>query len=233
MASNRVNLNWTPSNRTLYAWYKADAGITLNSGNVSAWADQSGNGRTLSQGTAANQPLYVPSDGRFANNASIVFDGSNDHLVTGAIADLVQPFTVYYVSRLTAGSLGMMIASNNGTAMEIYSSAAGVTTVSAGSTLSGPASTSNLNQSRCGCVVVNNTSSAIYTTHVGNADKTGTAGTRKITGTYYVGIDADATSFPFTGPVCELILASGADDADTRFLTLKYLFRKYRTDIYP
>jgi hypothetical protein len=42
----------------LEAWYKADAGITTVSSAVSVWADQSGNGRDVTQGTAANRPAY-------------------------------------------------------------------------------------------------------------------------------------------------------------------------------
>ena len=45
----------------LQIWVKADAGITLNSGNVSNWANQSSSGSSydFSQSTAASQPLYV------------------------------------------------------------------------------------------------------------------------------------------------------------------------------
>lgn len=41
------------------AWYRADLGITLNGSTISAWADQTGNGRNISQGTAANQPTWT------------------------------------------------------------------------------------------------------------------------------------------------------------------------------
>lgn len=67
-------------------WLRADLGITLNVGNVSAWADQSGNALDLSQGTAANQPLYVAS---WKNSKpGITFDGVSDVLTrtTGAFA---------------------------------------------------------------------------------------------------------------------------------------------------
>lgn len=37
--------------------------ITLNSGNVSAWADQTGNSRGYTQASALRQPLYVASGG--------------------------------------------------------------------------------------------------------------------------------------------------------------------------
>lgn len=45
----------------LELWLKADEGITFNGSDVSAWADQSGNGRNATQATASRQPLYVAS----------------------------------------------------------------------------------------------------------------------------------------------------------------------------
>ena len=44
----------------LYAWYDAaDATSITQATGVSSWADKSGNGRTCSQATGANQPAYV------------------------------------------------------------------------------------------------------------------------------------------------------------------------------
>src|SRR5262245_35435328 len=45
----------------LKLWLRADKGITLASGDVSQWDDQSGNGNHVSQATAANRPLFVAS----------------------------------------------------------------------------------------------------------------------------------------------------------------------------
>lgn len=39
-------------------WLRGDRGITLNGGNVAAWADQSGNGNNAVQATAGNQPAF-------------------------------------------------------------------------------------------------------------------------------------------------------------------------------
>lgn len=58
--------------------------ITITQNQVSAWADQSGNGNNLSQGTAAKQPLWVPSDSNFNGQPSLQFDGVDDFLVSGA-----------------------------------------------------------------------------------------------------------------------------------------------------
>jgi hypothetical protein len=39
-------------------WLRADLGVTLSSGFVSTWADQSGNGNNASQGASANRPGF-------------------------------------------------------------------------------------------------------------------------------------------------------------------------------
>lgn len=44
------------------AWYDAATGVT-GTLTASNWADQSGNGRDLAQGTAGNQPIYLPYSG--------------------------------------------------------------------------------------------------------------------------------------------------------------------------
>jgi hypothetical protein len=66
----------------LVLWLRADLGITLNSGNVSAWADQAGAdaAHDVSQGTAGNQPPWVASDSAANNRPSVDPDGSSDRL---------------------------------------------------------------------------------------------------------------------------------------------------------
>ena len=67
----------------LWQWLKADAGITKDGSNlVSAWADQSGGGRNVTQGTAGNKPLWV--DAAYGSLPVIRFAG-DDFLDGGAI----------------------------------------------------------------------------------------------------------------------------------------------------
>ena len=78
----------------LSLWLKADAGVTLDGSNVTAWADQSGNGKNA---TAIEYPTYSASAINskpalvFANNAylttSNIFNGSNPRTM----------FAVYYI----------------------------------------------------------------------------------------------------------------------------------------
>ena len=63
----------------LKLWLKADTGVTTNgSGQVSTWADQSGNANNATQTTGANQPLLITNA---VNGRPVVrFDGANDSL---------------------------------------------------------------------------------------------------------------------------------------------------------
>lgn len=62
-------------------WLRADLGITLNDADVSGWADQSGEGNDLSQGTAADQPVYNASDADYNGRPSVEADGVSEYLL--------------------------------------------------------------------------------------------------------------------------------------------------------
>lgn len=61
-------------------WWRADSGITVSSGNVSVWADQSGNKNNATQPTTGNQPSYNISDTNFGGQPSLTFTGSTQNL---------------------------------------------------------------------------------------------------------------------------------------------------------
>lgn len=77
-----------PANGTLIAGatarWRADMGITLATG-VSAMADQTGNGRHITQGTAGFQPAYT------ATPAKVAFDGVDDLLSGTTWGAIVAP----------------------------------------------------------------------------------------------------------------------------------------------
>jgi hypothetical protein len=74
----------------LLQWLRADVGTTIATG-VSVWADQSAAGRTATQGTGANQPLFVSNAINFnpalsLNGTSQFMQFSDVGMVTGANA---------------------------------------------------------------------------------------------------------------------------------------------------
>lgn len=75
----------------LAAWFRQGVGQTVTGSGVSTWADQSGNGRDLLQGTDANRPA-LQGDG------TVLFDGTN-HFMKCSAFTLNQPTTVYILGK--------------------------------------------------------------------------------------------------------------------------------------
>jgi hypothetical protein len=115
-----VNNAFAPTDLSgLEAWYKSGVGVTLNGGDVSQWDDQSGNARHLTQGTAANQPLYNASDANWNGLASITFNGTSDFLLCHAVAPAIFQGTdkawtiVTAVKRAAGGTYRFLLGSND------------------------------------------------------------------------------------------------------------------------
>ena len=83
---------------SLKLWLDSDLGITLNGSNVSAWADQSGNGNHVTQGTAGSQPAYTTN--AVNGHAELNFDGADDRLSGPAISAVLSAaaWTVWIVA---------------------------------------------------------------------------------------------------------------------------------------
>jgi hypothetical protein len=87
----------------LVARYRADQGVTKDGANaVSAWADISGNGRTLSQGTGANQPTWTAA--AVGGKPAITFDGINDFLGPASFT-LNQPVSCYALAKVVFNAM--------------------------------------------------------------------------------------------------------------------------------
>jgi len=85
----------------LYAWFRSDLGISLNGSTVSAWADQSGNGRDLTQSTASKQPTYNATDSQYNNKPSLTFTAASQTVLTNS-AYTFSTYTVFLVCKVTA-----------------------------------------------------------------------------------------------------------------------------------
>jgi photosystem II stability/assembly factor-like uncharacterized protein len=68
----------SPPTSGLTVWLRADLGVTATGGKVSAWADQSGEGRSATQATAAAQPALVAN--ALNGKPVISFDGTSDFM---------------------------------------------------------------------------------------------------------------------------------------------------------
>jgi len=90
------------------AWWADDpAWANPGDGNaVGSWRDFSGNGRDVSQATAANKPTFHSSTAALNGKASIEFDGVNDRMVTGASWSVAQPFSYVLLARFVSVGSG-------------------------------------------------------------------------------------------------------------------------------
>jgi len=61
----------------LVVWFDAQAGITESSGEISQWADQSGNGFFATQSVAADQPFLSQSISEINNKNAVRFQSTN------------------------------------------------------------------------------------------------------------------------------------------------------------
>lgn len=82
-------------------WLRADLGITLNSGNVSGWADQSGHGNNASQINTMNQPPYVQS--QMNGQPALRGDGAHFGMVTSAFT-LGASATLFVATQPSTGT---------------------------------------------------------------------------------------------------------------------------------
>tara|TARA_R100001443_G_scaffold38135_2_gene51662 strand:+ start:2336 stop:3475 length:1140 start_codon:yes stop_codon:yes gene_type:complete len=90
----------------LVIWLKADSGATFDiaTKQVSAWADQSGNGNSVSQATKVNQPLRYGYDG--ANDKTYIsFDGQTDYFTSDSVCPLTATdYTIFVVAKQNVAS---------------------------------------------------------------------------------------------------------------------------------
>lgn len=99
----------------LRAWYKADAGITLNGSTVSQWNDQSGYNNHLKQSTAANQPTYTT--GAINSLPALSFDGTNDSMQLDATITGFGSMTFFIVYKRTANTSQAVLSNGASTYM--------------------------------------------------------------------------------------------------------------------
>jgi hypothetical protein len=90
----------------LSLWVKGDTGITLNGSKVSAWADQSGNGKNLIQNTAGNQPTYLASAKNGKPGVRFTIAATSFMSTSNFASAIAHPmiFIVYTQTQVVAGN---------------------------------------------------------------------------------------------------------------------------------
>jgi serine/threonine-protein kinase len=113
------NGGWSPATVSPTVWFDANdaATLTTSSNLVSAWADKSGNARTLTQATAGNRPAYTTAsqNGRpgvnFSSNKGLSASGLTSFTNAFTIAVVKSPTTTWggYHAILDKGATGTRI----------------------------------------------------------------------------------------------------------------------------
>lgn len=218
---------------SLELWLRADLGITLNGGNVSAWADQSGKGdanRNALQGTAALQPLWTAAKAAYAGMPVVDFGvahADGEALVTGAFGSAPnQPLAIYVVGNAASAGTNNYFLDSLSTVTETYlisnhsatryETFAGVTDFLAATEVT---AASVLGWQ------LNGASSKMYKNAVTEI-VSGPNGANNPTG-FTIGNYAGLGNFSSKGPIAEVIVASGAFNANRHASVMRYLGARY------
>jgi len=180
----------------LMLWLRADLGVTLNSGNVSAWADQSGQGNNATQGTGADQPPLVSSG--IGGQASLSFNGSSQFIKTGTLSAIPQTEFVVAMSNITSGGYATSDGTPAAHSLFVNNSASVKMGTAGGSLIT--ALTNPLNPHMY-CGLFNGSSSVVY------VDAVPTSGTmsNETNANLYIGVGSSL----WNGQIAEVIYYSG------------------------
>lgn len=197
-------------------WTRYGQGITESGGLVSAWADQSGNGRDLLQATGTNQPTLDA-------DSSILFDGVDNFMQVAFTLD--QPVTRYSLNKQVAWSSASRLMDGGPSGAQVSLSQSGTTPrilTTAGSTSSvrSPALGTWFVAAEC----LNGAASSFQVVGGGTVETitTGDYGANNPTG-LTVGAGRTGGSNFCNFAVKEIIVFHAAHDAATRARVIRYL----------
>lgn len=213
----------------LSAWYRGDLGITLVSGDVSVWADQSGTGdpnKDLQQVTAGNRPVYNTVDAGYNGKPTLGLATARC-MISGFWAPGVVG-TVFAVGEfLNAGTEGLWVF---GTSGQLYLNAANDLRYFQGSDLivTGEAT---LSAKHIYVVDRNGASSAVYQDGI-TALTTGAAGSG-VPADLRIGAFNGTGTLPANGKIAEWISYTRILTTLERTQIMNYLGTRYGVTVTP
>lgn len=209
--SGAATVAWTPASLSgLTAWYKGDAGVTDDgSGNVTAWADQSGNGYTLSPPVTFKPTTGVDTINGI--NALKFVSASSQALKNASFATLSSPYTIYGVANYSGTNVRTLVSGNGINVQARVDS--GVPLMYAGAPISGGSVNTSNHQY---VYVFNGASSACYVD--GTSVMSGNPGTNSLQSNLWVGARGNGTDgdFFWNGDIGEIVVQSGAASSTDR-----------------
>lgn len=219
---------WSPKMLTdLELRLRADAAnVTLNGSTVATYLDTSGRGRHHTQGTAANQPLWVANG---IGGRPAIEHVSTDYLDCAAAtwgAVVPQPYTIYlvgYIDQSTQRDFTDNVSGADRIIIGTTTSPSPQPFFFAGSSLLAP--TQALTSASLIIVTAAAGSASIYVNNSQTAKVTGACGANGI-GSMRLGASNTAT-VPMIGRRAEDIVCSTAHDAATRARVARYVAAWY------
>lgn len=204
-------------------WLRADLGVTIATG-VNAWADQSGVGNNVTQGTGSKQPTVNTADAAYNGKDTFSFASASAQCLQGTfVSSITQPFTLFLVGQNgRSGSQSYFDGSTVGGRCECYNDAT-TDKVYAGSAFVSAAD--NSTSPRIMTYEMNGASSKIYISS-NTAAVTGNPGTDGLAGAT-IGAAYDKANDVLNGKIAEVILYTGALSAANQDMVRAYLSARY------
>lgn len=204
-------------------WLRADQGIAVATG-VSSWADLSGNGNNVTQGTGANQPTLVAASAALGGMPALSFNGTSNRLINAAFATGAnQPFTLMLVTAndAAAGTLFWVDFGGAGGESALLFNSTGW----AGFSGSFITSTNTSTAAKAFAYVANGASSALYINSSTVPVKAANAGTNPLL-SITIGCASGGLDFE-SGLLAEVVLFSRALNAPQRGQMFAYFSSRY------
>lgn len=212
---------WGPLDEAdLELMLKGTLGVTLVSGKVSVWADQSPNGRDVSQAVASLRPVMGASGGKDA----VVFSSAVATSLKAAFGVLADPITVYIVMEAaTLPTLPTVFDNNNSSRSCRIQNVSGAWRLLGSSSLSGGGSTAD----RAVCV----TSDAVEQIFNGDdfttPDGTGAVGVTGLSGVTIGNWYGTTAAGSWDGAISEVLVFGSVHDAAKRAQVGGYFNAEY------
>lgn len=222
----------------LKLWLKADSLVLSNNDPVATWADSSGNGNDVTQGTGGLRPLYKASVAGLNNKPTVEFDGTDDvltntGLLTGgnfptSTATLFIVFSplnigggggVQYGITATGSATDEFGRFSDGAGYSAYFRSVRIDTYPAA--MPAPDSGANL------LTVVSGTGAGNYQIYLKGVGQGAQSPSWGIPVVFKVGADSNAAPNPLNGDVPEVLIYNSALSAGNRAQVESYLMTKY------
>jgi hypothetical protein len=219
----------------MICWLRADSGVTITSGKVSAWMDQSDNGNNATQSVAGSRPTLV-SNAINGVLPAIDFVGSSVQVLKlpSGFKDFTQGATFFIVTKpKTPVGFARFIEFGNGLSSDnLGLDCPSTTSVRMTSLVGSTATTVTASNA-----LTNNAYQLIEATHSGTTGTIYQNGVQKGSGALSaitninrtvnnIGLGSGGT-FPYTGEIAELLVFKRALTADERVSIENYVYSKY------